>query len=364
MVKKALSLLLLSLSIFALSAADCDFYGSLDLSGIWFNGTLTGAPSSLDASSSFDSLLLGSGKLPIDSYLDCYSGIVKAGMRVSDSAIKAEVRGAFSYYKLLSQNDVTPSLEKAYIKFRFPSFNNKKLTIAAGKAPLSWGLGTYYRIGDVLLDLKSNDKAGESVDRNIWLLSMSQSIGNGWAFDAALSMPLEEQKKAAGLTIRKTLDNDFLKSIHGFYSYSEGNVHRASLAFDISLYFDITGGVESRFRGADDYRAVINLMRQYSIESETSSCTIGLYLSSELDFYESEYNIFSALSIAPTDRISIYLALTNKFKDDGYRGLLTNANISFLAVDGVKINIGGIYSYNNKIEKHSFGCFVALESSF
>ncbi len=356
MVKKALSLLLLSLSLIALAAADYDFYGSLELSGLWFKGTLTG----LDMSS-FDSLLLGTDALSSDKYLDYYSGVVKAGMKVSDSAIKAEVKGAFSY---TSDSQLASSLEKAYVKFRFPSFGNKKMTVSAGKAPLSWGLGTYYRVGDVLLDLKSNEKAGESVDRNIWLISMSQSIGNGWAFDAALAMPLETQKKAAGLTLRKNLDAELLKSIHGFYSYSECNVHRVAIAFDLSLYFDITGGVESRFRGLDDYRAVINLMRQYSIEGELNSWNIGLYLSSELDFYEDEYNIFSALSIAPTDRISIYLSLTNKLKNDGYRGLLTNADISLLVVDGVKINAGAIYSYNNKIDKHSFGTALTLESSF
>lgn len=361
MVKK-LSVLLLAAMIAAsqVSASDYELGAALDMMGLFFKGTLTG----MDISS-FDDALLGDSLLQEDKYIPLYTSDVKASLKASSSALKGELKGSISFAKMDGYPSTpSASLEKANIKFRFPSPFKRMMTVTVGKAPISWGLGSYYRVGDVLLSsLSHNERAGESDSRNIWLFEISQNFGSGFAADAALSIPLEEQVLSGGLTLRKTFSSDFLKGIYGFYSYNENNVHTAAAAADISMYFDITLGIQSSFRGYDDYRAAINMMKQYSIEGESSSCSIGLYLSSELDFYKKQYELMSALSATPGERTSVYLALINRFSDSAYKGLLCQASLEFLAVDGVKFKAGGIYSYNNKLSANSFAGFIGMEAA-
>ena len=359
MVKKLAILLVVLATAFTLSASDYELGASLDMMGLFFKGTLTG----MDISS-FEDALLGESSLQEDKYIPLYSSEVKTYLKTSSSALKGEVKGAFSFAKMDDQNVVAASLEKANIKFRFPSPFKRKMTVTVGKAPISWGLGSYYRIGDVLLSsLSHNEKAGESDSRNIWMLELSQNFGSGFAADAALSIPLEDQILSGGITLRKTFSSDFMKGIYGFYSYNENNVYTVAAAADVSMYFDVTLGIQSSFRGYDDYRAAVNMMKQYSIDGESSSCSIGLYLSSELDFYKKQYEVMSAFSINPGDRTSVYLAVINRFSDSAYKGILCQASLEFLAVDGVKFKAGGIYSYNNTLSKNSYAGFIGMEAA-
>ena len=109
----------------------------------------------------------------------------------SENTMKAEIRGDITYTKINHSNVLSLSLKRADFRFRIPGYGGKKMTITAGLSPISWGLGTYYRIGDVLLeDFSQNAQAGVNDSRNIWLFSLSQSLGNDFSFDAAISLPL------------------------------------------------------------------------------------------------------------------------------------------------------------------------------
>ncbi len=359
--KKCLLILVILLSaLLCAYASGYEAGASLDMMGMLYNGTFSGA----DLAAAEDAFL---GDLPSQSYKNTalWLSEAKAYIKASGPDLKGEVKGLFSVARMGESGYYGVLLEKGYVKFRIPSLFKSKTTITVGKAPISWGLGTYYRVGDVLIsDMSRNEKAGESDSRNIWLLDISQNLGSGWAADAALSIPLEDQKLAGGLTIRKSFSAKYLKSLHGFYSFSDGNVHTAAFAADMNLYFDITAGVQSSFRSTDDCRVALNLMKQYTVEGEASSCSIGLYLSSELDFYKKNYDIMTALSVAPTDRTSVYISAVNRFSESSYRGVMVNASVSFLAVDGVRLKAGGIYGYNNKLSVNSYAGYIGIESVF
>lgn len=364
MVRKALSLLFVLSLVFPLIAG-VEVGGELDLMGMYFDGSLD--PSKLNgsfSSLSYDSLLLSESAI-YDKAMAIYSAAGNVSVNASFSGVKAEAKGSYAFYSMDGSSGSEFSIDKANIRFRIPSFGGKKITITAGKAPISWGLGYYYRVGDVLFDSSMHNKeAGTSDSRNIWLLEASQSLGGGFAGDIAFSIPLESQKARIGATLRKSFSNKYFKGIYGYYSYSEGNIHKAALALDMNLYFDITAGVESQFRSEKDARGVINLMHQYSFETEMNTYSLGLYLSSELDFYEDAYNILFALSFAPTSRTTIALSATNEFTSKDYKGILANLSIEFLVLDGVKLESGMIYSYNKLLAKNSYAGFVGLESSF
>lgn len=313
-----------------------------------------------------------------EDFTSVYYANVNPYYTFSDQALKGEVRGEITYANTEEVNVISLSLKRADFRFRLPSFNGKKMTIVVGRSPISWGLGSYYRVGDVLLDnMSKNQKAGSSDSRNIWLLSASQSLGSGFSIDTAFSLPLPESvtitqfglevdnssKLAVGAKLKKSFELDTLKSCQLFTSYNEDKVTSFSAAFDIALYFDITTGFETKFRSSKDIRYVVNMIKLYNIESEENSYSLGLYLASELDFYSSLYETCLALSFTPSDRISLYLALTNQFSNSNYNYFTLSASTSILIIDNVKLEIGVLYSYQNSSNTNLFGATISLKSS-
>ena len=297
----------------------------------------------------------------------------------SDQDLKGEVKGEITYTNTKDLSIISLSLKRADFRFRLPSFNGKKMTIVAGRSPISWGVGTYYRIGDVLLDnLSKNEKAGSNDSRNIWLLSASQSLGSGFSIDVATSLPLstsinftqygstieKTEKLAIGTKIKKSFNLDTLKSVQVSASYNEDKIASLAAAFDIALYFDITTGIETKFRSCKDIRYVINMMKLYNIEGEINTYSIGLYLAGELNFYSSLYESFFALSFTPAERINLYLALTNQFSDTDFVSLMLTPSISVVISNSVKLEVAGIYNYQKISDTNLFGASLSLKASF
>lgn len=282
----------------------------------------------------------------------------------SENAMKAEIRGDITSTTINGINVLSLSLKRADFRFRLPSFGGKKMTITAGLSPISWGLGTYYRIGDVLLeDFSQNEQAGVNDSRNIWLISISQSLGNNFSFDVAVTLPLsakvyitqnktimeQSQKLATGLKVKKSFKDETLKALNLYASINEDKDVRLATAFDLSLYFDITTGIETRFRSNKDLLFAINMMKLYSIETEMNSYQLGLYLASQLDFYKEKYSLCSAITFTPTERLSIYLSLTTTFSNSGFEELLVTPSLSFILTDAVKLEVSGGYKSKENI---------------
>ncbi|MDD7270267.1 MAG: hypothetical protein PUH25_00120, partial [Spirochaetales bacterium] len=123
---------------------------------------------------------------------------------------------------------------------------------------------------------------------------------------------------------------------------------RIATALDLSLYFDITTGFETRFRSKSDLLFAINMMKLYSIETEMNSYQVGLYLASQLDFYKEKYSLCSAITFTPNERLSLYLSFTTTFNNSGFEELLVTPSLSFVLTDAVKLEVGGGYSKENK----------------
>lgn len=293
----------------------------------------------------------------------------------SENTMKAEIRGDITYTKINHSNVLSLSLKRADFRFRIPGYGGKKMTITAGLSPISWGLGTYYRIGDVLLeDFSQNAQAGVNDSRNIWLFSLSQSLGNDFSFDAAISLPLSAkvsfiqnstiiepcQKLATGLKVKKSFKDDTLKSINVYASLNEDKDVRIATALDLSLYFDITTGFETRFRSKSDLLFAINMMKLYSIETELNSYQLGLYLASQADFYNEKYSLCSALTFTPNERISLYLSLTSTFSNSGFEEFLIAPSLSFVLTDAIKLEVSGGYNSKNNL----FTSFARLKAVF
>lgn len=295
----------------------------------------------------------------------------------SNQQFKGELRGEL---KLINTRDITTftlTLKRADIRFRLPSFNNKKMTITVGRSPISWGLGSYYRIGDVLLDdMSKNQTAGVSYDRDIYLISAAQSLGGGFNLDVAISLPLpyevkfdqfgstikNTEKLAIGAKLKKSFDSKTIKSIVAFASYNEDKVTSLAAALDLAIYFDVTMGIESKLRSSNDIRAAINITKLYSIEGELSSMSLGLYLAGEADFYNKQYKAFTALSLTPNERLTLYIALENKFSDKGDVILELSPSLTFNITGNVKLEVSGFYIKNS--QANILGGGISFKSVF
>ena len=295
----------------------------------------------------------------------------------SNQQFKGELRGELNLTNTRDITTFTLTLKRADIHFRLPSFNNKKMTITVGRSPISWGLGSYYRIGDVLLDgMSKNQKAGVTDDRNIYLISASQSLGGGFNMEVALSLPLpstvtfneygskieNSEKLAIGAKLKKSFDSKTIKSFVAFASYNEDKVTSLAAALDVAMYFDVTMGVESKLRSSNDIRAAINITKLYSIEGELSSMSLGLYLAGEADFYNKTYEACTALSLAPNERLTLYIALENKFSDKGDVILELSPSLTFNITGNVKLKVSGFYIKNS--QANILGGGISFKSVF
>lgn len=277
-----------------------------------------------------------------DNLVSAYALSPYLSLSYSSSALKAEFKGSYT----LSSGIIAAyypqglSLEKSYFRFRLPSFNGKKLQVTAGKAPVSWGMGYYYRAGDLLFDSPIQyAEAGKSEDRSLWIISLSQSLGGGFSGEAAFVFPFETDsgKERAGAKLSYDFQDSFLKELRAAYVYQKGNVHKASLNLDLSIWLDAMIGVESRFRDWSDFRLVVNLMKNYTIETEVSSHLLTAYISSEIDFYNKKYNLLAALSTGLTERTTLAFSSVTAFTDSGFASETGAASVEVLLADGVKL---------------------------
>lgn len=217
------------------------------------------------------------------------------------------------------------SLDKAYVRFRIPTFGDLKLTTVAGKAPVSWGIGQLYRGGDILFGKPlSNSEAGVDVENTIWVLSLSQSLGNGLSVDLAFVPAVEDiPNERFGVLVKKSLSgavSDYIKEIRTAYVYEPkaSDSHRASVLMDANLLVDLNVCVESRFRSAKDIRLVANAMRAFSIDTELSSHALTTYVTYQGDFYEGSHDLCAYVSFDATERLSLAVVQSNSWKNDAY----------------------------------------------
>ena len=87
---------------------------------------------------------------------------------------------------------------------------------------------------------------------------------------------------------------------------------------------------------------------------------MSLYLTGEFDFFKKEYQACTALSITPTERLTLYLAITNSFSEGGYSGLDAYSTLSFTISDSVRAE--AVFAYVHK--EDAFTGMLMLKSAF
>lgn len=261
------------------------------------------------------------------------------------------------------------SLDKAYVRFRIPTFGNLKLTTMAGKAPVSWGIGQLYRGGDILFEKPlSNSEAGVDVENTIWVLSLSQSLGNGLSVELAFVPAVEDiPNERFGVLVRKSLSSavsDYIKETRAAYVYEPkaSDRHRASVLMDANLLVDLNVCVESRFRSAKDIRLVANAMRAFPIDTELSNHTLTAYVSYQGDFYEGSHDLCEYVSFDATERLSIAIVQSNSWKAGSYTFGCTLSS-SLAVADGVDASVAANVSKAKDMDP-SFTVGGGLQYSF
>lgn len=334
MVKKILiSALVLSLAA-VLSAADIT-------ADVQTGGTyLYGKSRALTASSlDFNNALL-SGKISLSytSSLDSVKGEVKGTIAYSSFIGKASG-------SLPSSAGVSVSLDKAFIKFRFPLVSGKrKATVTAGKAPVSWGKGYYYRTGDVLLE-NGHDELEENGDssRSLWLFTLDQNFGSGFAVTLGASIPLEGQKTILALNLRKTISSDFLKGVYLSYAhrYDSGKENVLSLSLDGTLFFDFIFGAETAFREGGDFTFVLNTMKQFAVTTEESDHRVMMYLCGKYSLNDGSGGAMLSLSYDVTERLDISLSSLMQLMDNTSASLTLSLGTEASLNDAVTLSLSG-----------------------
>lgn len=343
MVKRLVAISFLFLLIIGSVFADFTFKGGAEVGGIYVHLT-------------DDSPLT-------EKNLRAYTANPYLGGVYSASNFRSEFRISFSYldvpnlpsaYKSFIP-EPSLSLEKAYVRFRLPSFSDSKMTFVVGKSTVSWGMGNLFRAGDVLFSNPiSNEEAGTDVEKNLWVISASQPIG-ATTITIAFVPVIESQcsQEKAGILLRRDFDSEYLKEIRAAYVYEidNGNKSKASLLIDANIGFDVNVGLETQFRNEDDLRFVLNAMKMFSIDTAMRSFSITLYLSGQGDVYTDSYDLSEIVSIDLTDRTSLSLMNTNSWKgeDLAYKNGTVMASTSTTLADGVALNIYGLYCYEGTL---------------
>lgn len=285
----------------------------------------------------------------------------------SEAAVKSEIKFHFDIDKDLFASTTKIVLDKAYVRFRVPTFENKKLTMVAGKAPVSWGMGQLYRGGDLLFSSTlSNVEAGVDVENNTWVVSVSHPLFTSTSLDLAFVPAVEDIKcEKVGALFKFSPQADFLKEIRLSYVYSDSQ-HQASALVDMNLYFDINVAVETAFRASDDFRVVANLYKAFSIETDYESHSLNLYLSYQGDFYNETQDLTVVLSYALTDRTSITAYQSNSWTSGNYTQLSGSLYSTTNLANGVELTILSAITTNpnSSSSNYNLACGTRLKYSF
>lgn len=289
----------------------------------------------------------------------------------SQNAFRSELKASANVVNVPVYGRSTSfSLDKAYVRFRIPTFGNLKLTTIAGKAPVSWGMGQLYRGGDILFEKPlSNSEAGVDVENTLWVLSLSQSLGNGLSAELAFVPAVEDvpNERIGALVKKSFMDgvvSDYLKEVRLAYVYEPkaSDSHRASVLMDMNLFVDLNVCIESRFRDSKDVRLVVNAMRAFAIDTELSSHTLTAYVSYQGDFHEGSHDLCGYLSFDATDRLSLAVVQSNSWKDDSYTfGCTLSSSLS--VASGVDASVIANVSRTGDLDP-SFAIGGGLEYSF
>ena len=247
MVKRLLTLCFLSLFVLSLMFAS-ELSATLDLDTFYAKGKI--ATYDLD-----DSLCRAKVSLK---YLKTLSS-VKGEVKLSGSFVKTTDKLS-PFIKNQSY-----SLERAYTKFKLSIFEDKKTTFTLGKAPISWGKGYYYRVGDVIVsDSLGTNKIGETFSRDIWLITVDQNFLPLFSVSIGYSLPLENQNRIVGLKLSRDFSIDLFKEIYLYYGYDiTQEKHKVSLALDGTLYFDYILGLEFSHSTSNNLLLVLNILKNY-----------------------------------------------------------------------------------------------------
>ena len=271
------------------------------------------------------------------------------------SSVKGEVKFCGSFVKTTDKlspfiKNQSYSLERAYTKFKLTLFEDKKTTFTLGKAPISWGKGYYYRVGDVLVsDSLSTDKVGETPSRDIWLIAIDQSFLPLFKLSIGYSLPLENQNRIIGLNLSRDFDIDALKEIYLYYGYDiTKDMHKVSLAIDGTLYFDYILGLEYSYLDYSNLTAVLNMLKNYSFDINYNSHSLSLYLCSKYALNERKLEVLASTSLSLSDRTNLSISALSLFEKKVFENVALNVGTTTTLNENINLDVGASYILNKE----------------
>ncbi len=261
------------------------------------------------------------------------SGVAQLSYKSSGNRnVKSEISLGMNYPNPLmagtGQEYVYPlvSLDKAYIKARFPEFR-----LTAGKTRLSWGDGFVFNAGDILFDSVSTTvdlSSSEVRSDTAWLVAANLPLGRFSFVEAVILPPTDELLEAithisAGGRLYTTIDtlkfetgymyHGGAAAYHQIYAGLQGNIEADwYLTGAASLPADGTGFTDMFESSLDITAGLFYLMQIDSVR------TLTLRLEGLVQPFQSwtesttegtEYGVllYPEISLTPSDTISLSL---------------------------------------------------------
>ena len=263
------------------------------------------------------------------------------------SAVKATIQAGLYADPSISPQTVTVrdalvsdgfyfTLEKAYLKIRFPGFiDGSSSRLSFGKMPIAWGQGTFFNAGDILFGAMPNQTSLFSSEYRTdtdWMGVFYLPLGD-WSFVETIGLPPMRSGETGRGGGRFVLTPGWtaLNSIEAGYLY-DTNVktgtllntttadtagHQLYTSLDGTLYFDyslstsLTAYNSEKGCSADSvynsWKISAGIFRMWSISGDTRSIPVSFRMEGLFAPAHNTLNIFSMLSFAITENITLWL---------------------------------------------------------
>lgn len=222
----------------------------------------------------------------------------------AEENLTADVKGTVS----LSSNDSAEyDFEKIFASYVVNDFEDKTLTLTAGKFPSTWGLGYIngYKIGNII----------NPEDKEYSVLA-SQSLDKGWAVEVQAVLPIfENEAFKIGAQGRKDLSMEVIKEARACAVFNPtDNVISLAAAANLSHWADITVGAEFNYNydeNADEKTELTlaaSAQKSFEIKKDGKTMPLTDALALEVSFSGSEHQtkLINKATLGLSDKIDLY----------------------------------------------------------
>ncbi len=155
------------------------------------------------------------------------------------------IGGGTTYHHVLS-------LDKAYVRFRFPFASGRYVRMTVGKSPMAWGFGTYFNAADLIFGSKPNNVQGgvgssDFRTSTTYLVDAQVPLGDRLTAQLAFFPPIEQgSDMRLGGRFVWDVGTVPLDALQASYMWNiDRMMHSVALALDGTVWVDYQLGVST-----------------------------------------------------------------------------------------------------------------------